>query len=839
MFFASLALICLFLPCVASAADFLSRIITISQASLTSTSLTLYLNDPGAGPSFTWLVGKNIMVDDEIMRCEAVFGGMLTVIRGQLSTVAVLHLAVKGGGTCDCSTTGTPSGAPAGAGDVCRCTEVFVVYPQATTRQVGRFDGFDNVIGTAGENPAVGSDGCKVGSAFWGQGCNINKVAFPGGVRSFQAATLAAGMSKTYWLSNCGTKESDACNAGGLCKCSTPTMLPNMDFGNPVQLTDELVYFRSTGDPLGWSRVPTTSLLIDVGASVDVESFVLGDGSEVDAAYLRLDDEIVYVTSARSRGVRAVSLYQATGVPSTGACSCSFTGNATGGGTCSCYPQGVISGCSADGTLIGVDSGGGNGFAAFFTVANGYIDNIVVTNPGKNYVSVPALQIELGGTGCTFLPGQYFIPVLSTEVVGVSRGALGTTPTSHTAGTSVSKITWPLRDTANAPGTQYYFRIAAYNDAGLSNFVYYEHSIIDMVPRELSTTGGVQIEIIMLGAGTTPANTTVYIGHRTFNGSIDYGRSKLCPALTVIDVAGTRLTCVSPPWVGKRHDLLVRYVSGIEERLSVGDAFVSYPAPILTSISPVQVPSGQTAVVTISGANFGTNETDVVGVLITNEGQIACTPMKLLSDKAVTCTLPVTTGVPFTGRFVVGVGTAFSGGQQNTTETGQPAKLKEYDLPAEVTLKLSIDISTIPAGSVARVQFETNFRRDIATATTIAEWRVQIKSILPGSIVIVFVICNVPDPTPYPRQPCPLLAQAYTSHVDDHTIPCRPSGQSSHKQQTPSMVSTNINTVPARISKQTIVGRPFLAHLLCSMPSSTPLPERVSSPPCSATSPAF
>lgn len=113
---------------------------------------------------------------------------------------------------------------------------MYAIYPVATNPTVGRFDGFDNLIGTAGENPAIGSDGCKIGITYWGEGCNTNEVAYPGGIRSFQSATLSAGMAKTYWLSNCGTARPDVCNAGGLCACSSTTMLPAMDFGSPVQV---------------------------------------------------------------------------------------------------------------------------------------------------------------------------------------------------------------------------------------------------------------------------------------------------------------------------------------------------------------------------------------------------------------------------------------------------------------------------------------------------------------------------------------------------------------------------------------------------------------------------
>lgn len=466
---------------------------------------------------------------------------------------------------------------------------------------------------------------------------------------------------------------------------------------------------------------------------------------QVAASYLRIDDEIIYVNVARSNGIRAVNLYQWTGNGDGGAqCVCSITGVSSGGGTCACFPQGNMSGCTSGGTLIAIDQGGGTGFSAAFTVSGGLIDSITITNPGVRYVSSPALQIENGGDGCIFLQGQNFLAEISTEVVKVERGALGTTVSAHTSGTAVSKMNWPLRGTPEVPGAQYYFRIAAYNDAGLSNFVYFTHKIVDMSPRELPTIGGLTVEITMEGAGTSPANTSVYIGHRLFNGSIDFDRSKLCGTLTVADSAGTRLTCVTPPWVGKRHDLLVRYVSGIEERLSVGTSFVSYPAPILSSVSPVQVPADQPAVVTISGVNFGLNQSDVVGALVTGLGEIRCNPLELVSDQSLICTLPVVTGVPFTGRFVVGVGTSWSGGQQNTTETGQKAKIKEYDLPAEATITINKDINDIPEGSASRLQFETDFIANIATAAHIATWRIIIKSITAGSVVIVFII--LPDP---------------------------------------------------------------------------------------------
>lgn len=48
-----------------------------------------------------------------------------------------------------------------------------------------------------------------------------------------------------------------------------------------AQLTDELIYFRSTGEPFGWSKIPTTELQLDMTASSNMQSVVLADASKV------------------------------------------------------------------------------------------------------------------------------------------------------------------------------------------------------------------------------------------------------------------------------------------------------------------------------------------------------------------------------------------------------------------------------------------------------------------------------------------------------------------------------------------------------------------------------
>jgi len=715
------------------------------QADVGMTDLNITLLEPGTtNPTYDWLVGRYIKINAEVLKVTNVTDGMLFVLRGQISTAADAHSQATGGGTCACDSAGAATGTGT-TGLTCACTKVYAYYISATDPSVGRYNGFDLLVGTAGNNPAAGTDGCRIGAIYWPLGCNIRvpPVAYSVGVRSFQSAVLQTGQAKLNWLTNCGT-EGSTCT--GVCDCTTPTLLSNTDLGAPT-LAEDPLYIRNTGDPLQWSNVPATTLALTI-PSTTVQHVILTDSSIVDASYMRLGDELVYVHGSPTRGVTNVILYQVSGNSANGdPCTCDLLGNATGDGTCACFPQSVMTGCTAGGTLQTV-GGGGLGFSATFTVANpgasGYIDSITITDPGYGYISIPEIRIESGGDGCTLQEGQSFIAVTSRHTVTVERGALGTTAVTHAAGTAVSVIHWPLRSTRNSPGAQYYFRIAAYNDAGLSDYLYYKHQITEMSPRELPTTGGQTIEVTLEGGGHVVGNTTVYIGHTHLNGTLDESRSKVCQSLVVSDVAGTRLTCVTPPWVGRSHDLLVRYKSGSIEKLSVANNYVSFPAPTIKIIEPVQVTAGTSVIITITGTSFGANNTDVIGALRTSTGENPCAPLTLISDTSALCYLFPMTGQQLDGNIVVGVGTPWSGGQQNSTASGIESKLKEFDPPAEVELTVAKNIDEIAVGTPARVEFENTFKGDVAAATGIPEFRINITSIRPGSVVVVFVI--LPDP---------------------------------------------------------------------------------------------
>ena len=332
-------------------------------------------------------------------------------------------------------------------------------------------------------------------------------------------------------------------------------------------------------------------------------------------------------------GVKSVGTFKA----STASCTCSLTGVASSG--CSCSGA-VLSGCTSGGTLVAT-GGGGSGFAATFTVSGGRINSIVVSSPGS-YSSAPKIVVGSGGDGCVNLHNYTFYPTMSGNVLGVIRASLGTSKVAHAAYSKVNTVLWPSQKNSPTgwytPGKRYEFRIAAFNSAGLSEFLYYDIKLREVFPRKLTAKGSVLVEIILVGAGTSASNYTVYIGHTNEKQEIDYSRSKVCTGLRVLDNAGTKITCRSPAWVGKQHDLIVHYKSGIFEHFAVGRSWMTYEPPTIVGVTPAQVDAGETVNVTITGTNFGFNASDVSGHL---EGAsvLPCTPLTLIGDAQAICTL--------------------------------------------------------------------------------------------------------------------------------------------------------------------------------------------------------
>jgi hypothetical protein len=58
---------------------------------------------------------------------------------------------------------------------------------------------------------------------------------------------------------------------------------------------------------------------------------------------------------------------------------------------------------------------------------------------------------------------------------------------------------WPTQGTTGAPGLQYYMRVAAYNDAGFSNWRYYNMNYDNHEPQIIPTKGLVEVEFVITG----------------------------------------------------------------------------------------------------------------------------------------------------------------------------------------------------------------------------------------------------------------------------------------------------------------------------------------------------
>ncbi len=182
----------------------------------------------------------------------------------------------------------------------------------------------------------------------------------------------------------------------------------------------------------------------------------------------------------------------------------------------------------------------------------------------------------------------------------------------------------------------------------------------------------------------------------------------------------------------------------MHKQLSVGTNLVQYPAPEVQSITPVQFEPGVTAVITIYGKNFGTNFSEVNAYLrLDGGGEATCDESQLVSDAQFVCTLLPKKSRKNEGVFVISVGTDWSGGHQNSS-TGINSRVKEIDLPVEVTMTIAKEFSTIPPGSLALAQFVAEFKSDVARAIGVPEHRINVTSVSPGSVIVVFVI--LPDP---------------------------------------------------------------------------------------------
>jgi hypothetical protein len=161
------------------------------------------------------------------------------------------------------------------------------------------------------------------------------------------------------------------------------------------------------------------------------------------------------------------------------------------------------------------------------------------------------------------------------------------------------------------------FRIAAYNSAGFSDFTYFQMKLYAVEPRVLPA--GTIIEILLVGGGLTEKGYTVYIGRLKPDGSVDLQKSKVCVSLINLDLAGTRIKCKTPSWVGGQFDLIVHYKSGVFEQIATGNGWMKYAPPEISRITPALVDPAVPKVpivVTVSGKNFGLDSGDLRGEMV-------------------------------------------------------------------------------------------------------------------------------------------------------------------------------------------------------------------------------
>jgi len=704
--------------------------------------------------TYTFLEGELIMIDAEYIFVEQVNGTTLTVIRGVYKTSPVAHTivtgAAAGSGSCSCDANSTSLG-----GGTCVCTQVMQAYIGATDPSISNM-GIDTYLGYQ-----LGTS-CRIGGTFT-EGCNpngFNFKTFGVGTRTFQSGVIEGMVTPSVrWASACGGTVS-TCTSGCVCTATTP--VAGYEFGNNGQLPSASnVTIASIGDPFAFPLEYLTALSLATNTGLDSLSLAVASATGMAKKYIRINDEIIYVESI-TKGVLSASTYQSFGGSG---CSCDFSGTPSGGSGCSCIGDSGTN-CTSGGVLMATGGGGGKGFLADFNVTGGAVSSITVTSPGWFFTSTPTLYIASGGDGCV---GVSLRATLSSNVVKVLRAQLGTTQTAHEASDTVSSVLWPSQRRASTPGERYNFRIAAYNAAGISPFVYNAMKLLEVFPRTLPAAGNVPMELVLTGGGTEAGNYTLYIGHLNSAGNVDLTRAKACTSLVVKDQLGTRMSCQSPSWVGARHSLILHFRSGSQEQIAIGNNWINFEAPTVQSVAPQQVDAGLPVNVTITGRNFGKDSAVVTG-LMQGATPIPCTPMTVVSDIKAICTLIPKTGEQLNGDILMTVGNANTGGGQST-KRGTLTAIKEKPAPVQVEATVPVTIDAIPEGSPARTQVVASFTNDVSSALGVPQSRINVTGIRAGSVIITFVI--LPDPNSISAPSPAALAVNLATQAADPTSPLR------------------------------------------------------------------
>jgi len=669
---------------------------------ITATSLTI-----GA----PWLRrGQHIMIDSEIMRVKESNVTHLVVDRGEHGSVIVAH----------------SSG-----------VNVSLVQIGATDPAIE--DGIDNKVGPTGKV------GCRLGNpAYVAEGCNPSNRIFPSSARIFSSGDIVAGETPQASLVGACSGNATFCSTG--CKCiSTPAAL-GADLGSPRPRGSP--FLASPGDVLSYPLDFRGRLVHAVSTSTT--NMMLDSSTQlVRGKYLRIGVEIMFVlavgetATGLKQGVKSIGTFRASGGAE---CTCSIAGVASpSGGSCSCNgDQGAN--CTAAGTLKTLEgSGGGRGFAGTFTVDGGKITSITVTDPGEGYTTFPRIVIATGGGNCVV---QFFAS-LSAFTATVLRAQLGTVAATHTAASKVSTVLWASQSVANKPTKRYSFRLAAYNQAGMSDFLYYDLQLKGKNMRLLLPQGNQLLELSLVGGGvvSSPRDLTVTL---VTPGTTDITKGKACTSVSVLDLAGTRLTCRTPKWVGAKLDLIVSYTSGMFSNFNVGAGWVAYAPPTLTGLVPAltnkAVPN-QPIVITVSGTNFGITSADVTGKLVGSfltDGELPCAPLVVVTNTQILCTLTTKAKEDqLVGDMIITAGNDLVHGGGQKTVASKFSKMAQKAQPVEVRATIAADFTAITSSPAKVAEFKNTFVAETSSALGIPAYLLEILSILQGSVIVIFNI--LPD----------------------------------------------------------------------------------------------
>eukprot|EP00960_Hanusia_phi_P036623 752422-Hanusia_phi.AAC.8 len=657
--------------------------------------------------SYELYINSQIMIENEIMQVISSNSTYVDVIRGVRSTMPVPHLSASSPG-CTCLRNGSAIGATN-----CKCTEIYLVRIGVTDVATGN-DGLDFKAGTAD---------CHLAELQSSWPCNPTKYAFPYNARTHQATIIKQVDKNVQFVGACGASTA-TCTSN--CICNKPSLVSGAEFMNPQVLGN--ISIASTGDPLTYPTQARSSLVLSLTSDSDV--LALSSLQKIVGDFIRVDNEIMFVKyrSSQGRGIIAVNLFKSIGGR---ACSCSFNGTVSGPSYCSCSGN-AGENCTSGGTLEA--TGLGSGFAATFTVANGQVSAITVTNPGVDYGSDPTVFIASGGDGCV---NYNLYAVTSIYVLKVTRGSLYSTPSVHAAGSEVGLVLWPSQVVRNQVGFRYNFRIAAFNAAGFSDWIYFDMRLFAVSSRVLAASGNQRIQISLIGGGVTWYNPgyQVWIGKASQDGlTVDLQNSKECKSVLILDDAGTKLKCTTPSGVGSGLDLIVLYRNGAFSQIAVGSRWMRYQPPNVNSILPALVAPGRVTV-TVYGANFGLSSSAVSGVLKVST-EVPCNPLVVKSDSQLLCTLNLPSSFSSTGSLIITAG----GQSSQPTKTSTIAPLPA---PVAVSATIQADYQQITSNPVLEIQFKINFVNDVSSALKVPASRLNVTQLQSGSVIVSFDI--LPD----------------------------------------------------------------------------------------------